>query len=124
VNQDLEQLKAIVAGPDYDPESREVVAELEKQFEEAVQSEKLLAIPSVVKYVEHIEREIEQCKELLSEQTMKLTDHQRIQLHERKEINRDFLMFFKPQRHVEKTIKQHLDAVQGKGAITTSENPA
>ena len=117
MNADLEKLKALVAGPDYDAESRQVVADLEAQFEQSVQDARLLNIPSVTAYVEHLEKEIEQCKELLSEQTLKLTDQQRIQLHERKEANRDFLRFFKPQNHAEQTIKQHLNVAEHKETI-------
>lgn len=117
MNQDLEQLKQLVKGDDFDTESKEYIAKLEEQFQKAVVDARLLNIPSVTEYVAHLENEIEQCKELLSEQTLKLSDQQRIQLHERKEANRDFLRFFKPKNRVEETIKQTLNAFQGKKDI-------
>ena len=114
MNAELEQLKTLVKGDDWDAESKEYIAKLEEQFEKAVADDKLLTIPSVVDYVAYLKLEIERCKEFLSEQTLKLTETHRIQLHERKEACREFLNYFEPQKRVEHTIKQTLNAFQGK----------
>lgn len=111
MHQHLEQLKAIIYSGDYDDESRARVEQLEQQLEKAIANEKLLAIPAVQEYAAFLEREIERCKELLSENT-ELTDRQRIQLHERKAACRDFLTYFRPTRRVEQSIKQALHAAQ------------
>ena len=117
MNTDLEQLKEIVAGPDWDDDSREYIVKLEEQFEQAVKDSKLLTIPNVVDYVTYLEEDIKESKEMLSEKTMELTERQRIQLHERIRAQRKFLDYFKPENRVEKTIKQHLDVFTGKKDI-------
>jgi hypothetical protein len=117
MNADLAELKSIINGPDWEDEDKKYVAELEEQFHRAVADQKLLTIPSVVDFVKHVESEIYRIKELLSESTLKLSERQLVQLHERKEVLREFLSYFKPQNRVEETIKQHLNVAKGKKDI-------
>lgn len=117
MNEHLEELKRLVNSGEFDAESQQYVKDLEDRFQKAVLDARLLTIPSVIEYVQHLKDEVARIKEMLSEQTLKLTEQQRVQLHERKECCRDFLNYFEPVRTAENTIKQTLNAFNGKKDI-------
>lgn len=117
MNADLEKLKTIVYGEGWDDESRKAISDLEERFDRAVKDANLLNIPTVTEYVQHLEDEITQIKEKLSENTLELSERNLIQLSERKRQARIFLEHFKPKSTIEETIKQHLNVAQGKKDI-------
>jgi hypothetical protein len=105
----LGKLKALVSEQGYDEESKIIVQQLEKELAKAIVDQKLLTVPAVQEYVLYLQQEIERCKEILSEQTLSLTETERIQLFERKEACREFIQFFRPINSVEAKIKSYLD---------------
>lgn len=106
--QELNQLKEVV-GPDYPPEDRAYITELEKRLQLEVIKENFTRNSVVEQYMESLRGEIARCKEQLSEQE-DLPDRDRLKLFARIKACRDFLSHFEPKRtQVEQTIKQTLD---------------